>query len=157
MVPRQRVWVSFTRITMLNSIHSKAIRLTHPCILSSVHSHCISELHQPNNFEIYRTSKECCDAHYSGSSTCLQDSKDSHDPFPWPIHFPGTQPWTRPFAPGEAEDHWGTEASHRDHFFPDLINKRNCVRGNNYEHWMAEEGFAAHYLFQEATDCCEKW
>ena len=118
----------------------------------SLHSHCLSELHQPNNFEIYRTSKECCDEHFSSSSACLQDSKNSHDPFPWPIHFPGTEPWTRPFALHVAEDYWGTA-----HWFPDLINKLNCVRGSNYENWMMMDGFEAYYLFNNAEDCCEKW
>jgi len=118
--------------------------------------HCLSQLHQPNNFEIYRTSKECCDEHFPSSSNCLQDSKDSHDPFPWPIHFPGL-PTHRPFEPFVAEDHWGTEASHVARFFPDLINKLNCVYGNNYENWMTTEGFEEHYLFVNSTECCDLW
>jgi hypothetical protein len=121
-------------------------------------------LHQPNNFEIYRTAKECCDEHYSGSSTCVQQSKEEHDPFPWPIHFPGTQPWSRPFAPEEIEGegtnnehHWGTEAGNQGRWFPDLINQLNCVWGNNYEEWMTNEGFEEDYLFLGYEDCCEKW
>jgi len=117
--------------------------------------HCLSELHQPNNFEIYRTAKECCDAHFS-SSSCLQESKDSHDPFPWPVHFPGL-PTHRPFSPHTAEDHWGTEASHENHWFPDLTNKLNCVWGRNYENWMQEDGFDKYYLFPNGTACCETW
>ena len=112
-------------------------------------------MHQPNHFEIYRTSKECCDAHFG--SSCLETSQASHDPFPWQIHFPGTEPYTRPFAPDEAAGHSGTEASHRQVWFPDLINRGNCVYGSNYEHWMNEEGFGPHYLFQEPDDCCKKW
>ncbi|KAL7532720.1 hypothetical protein ACHAWF_004220, partial [Thalassiosira exigua] len=71
-------------------------------------------------------------------------------------HFPDT-PEHRPFAPHEAEDDWATEASHRARWFPDLINKMNCVYGRNYEHWMAEDGFDAEYLFTNATACCDKW
>ena len=41
--------------------------------------HCVSELHQPNNFEIYRTSKECCDEHYGGSADCITKSKAEHE------------------------------------------------------------------------------
>lgn len=101
--------------------------------------HCKSELHQPNNFEIYRTSKECCDEHFSRSSSCLEDSKNSHAPFPWPIHFPGTDEH-RPWSPPNAAHDWATQANHRTAWFPDLIGKLNCVRGKNYENWMQEEG-----------------
>ena len=75
-------------------------------------------MHQPNNFEIYRTRKECCDAHYGGSEDCMVKSQhregphQGNNPFPWAIHFTGTEPWTRPFAPPEAENHWGTQADH---------------------------------------------
>ena len=130
-------------------------RTAHSYFLSSS-SHCKSELHQPNNFEIYRTSKDCCVTHFPGSSTCLQKSKDSHPPFPWPIHFPGLDTH-RPFGPLQAENFWGTEASHTVKWFPDLINKLNCVNGRNYEKWMATEGFDEHYLFSNSEACCEKW
>ena len=113
-------------------------------------------MHPPNSFEISRTSMECCNESFPGSSTCNQESKDSAAPAPWPIHFPGT-PEYRPFAPTTAEDIWGTEASHRTVWFPDLINKLNCVRGKNYENWMQTEGFETFYLFDNETDCCEKW
>jgi len=109
-------------------------------------------MHQPNHFEIYRTSLECCEAHFSSSSTCLQDSKDSHAPFPWP----GTE-GERPFAPGDAASEWSTVGSHRKSYFPDLVNKLNCVYGSNYEHWMTEGGFGDFYLFQDAEECCKKW
>lgn len=92
--------------------------------------HCMSEMHQPNNFEIYRTKKECCKEHYASQvdecitkSTHMEGPHQGNDPFPWAIHFPGTKPWVRPFAPNEAENHWGTEASHRNTWFPDLHNK----------------------------------
>ena len=141
---------SFLPGKIIFSLHNY---LTH-FSLCSLQSHCLSEMHQPNNFEIYRTTKECCEAHFPSSFTCLQDSKDSHDPFPWPIHFPGS-PEHRPFAPPVADDHWGTEA--RARWFPDLINKLNCVRGRNYENWMQTDGFEAYYLFENSEDCCEKW
>jgi len=134
-----------------------------PWFPSQEKGYCLSELHQPNNFEIYRTAKECCDEHYGGSSQCLEKSKHftreqtQHDPMPWPIHFPGTTPWVRPFAPAEAENIWGTEASHRARWFPDLVGKLNCVNGRNYENWMQEEGFEEEYLFSNSEDCCEKW
>ncbi len=119
--------------------------------------HCTSVLHQPNNLlKIYRTSRECCDESLPHSSSCLQESNDSHAPFPWPIHFPGT-PEHRPFAPPIAKNTWGTDASHKVHWFPDLINKLNCVSGSNYENWMQSEGFKSHYLFDNATLCCETW
>lgn len=44
--------------------------------------------------------------------------------FPWQIHFPGTDEH-RPFAPYETAGDWGTQASHRVAWFPDLINKLN--------------------------------
>ena len=72
------------------------------------------------------------------------------------LYFPGT-PEHRPFAPPVAEHDWSTEASHSVKYFPDLINKLNCVRGSNYENWMQTEGFEDHYLFDSADDCCEKW
>lgn len=112
-------------------------------------------MHQPNHFEIYRTSIECCAEHFPGSS-CVEDSKNSADPFPWQIHFPGTDEH-RPFAPYETAGDWGTQASHRVAWFPDLINKLNCVRGSNYENWMTEEGFGEHYLFDHSKECCKKW
>ena len=119
--------------------------------------HCRSEVNQPNKFEIYRTAQECCDEQFTGSATCLQASNDSHAPFPWPIHFPWT-PGHRPFAPPEAKNIWGTEPSHTAQYFPDLINKQNCVRGNNYENWMQTDGFQGLYLFgNNATRCCQKW
>jgi len=113
-------------------------------------------MHQPNNFEIYRTSKECCDAHYSGSSTCLAESKASHDPFPFPNHFPGTSEF-RGYAEPIAVDTWGTEASNEQRWFPDLFGKLNCVFGSNYENWMSEDGFRQEYLSGTFEDCCERW
>jgi len=113
-------------------------------------------MHQPNNFEIYRTSKECCDAHYSGSSACLAESKASHDPFPFPNHFPGTSEF-RGYSEPVAVDIWGTEASHNRRWFPDLIGKLNCVFGSNYENWMSEDGFRQEYLSGTFEDCCERW
>ena len=115
-------------------------------------SYCKSEMHQPNHFEIYRTSPECCKAHFPSSSTCLQDSKDSHAPFPFPAW-----PRQRPYSPGDAASDSGTESSHGVRWFPDLINKLNCVRGSNYENWMTTEGYEAYYLFTNSTLCCEKW
>jgi hypothetical protein len=113
-------------------------------------------MHQPNHFEIYRTSGECCEEHFGGSDTCVAKSDASHAPFPFPIHFPGTDEH-RPFAPDEAQDPWGTDASHQPFWFPDLINKLNCVYGNNYENWYQDDGFEAHYLFSNSTACCEQW
>ena len=121
--------------------------------------YCKSELHQPNNFEIYRTAKECCDEHFGGSAACMNNAKTvgkGHAPFPWPIHFPGT-PEYREFRPLEAEHHWGTEAGNGVAWFPDLHNKRNCVWGNNYENWMSEDGFGDWYLFNSSATCCEAW
>ncbi|KAL3760452.1 hypothetical protein ACHAWU_005987, partial [Discostella pseudostelligera] len=66
-------------------------------------------------------------------------------------------PEHRPFAPPIAKNTWGTDTSHKVHWFPDLINKLNCVSGNNYENWMQSEGFKSHYLFDNATRCCETW
>jgi hypothetical protein len=109
-------------------------------------------MHQPNNFEIYRTSPECCNTHFPSSSTCLQDSKDSHAPFPFPAH-----PRQRPYSPEDAASDSGTEASHSVRWFPDLINKLNCVRGRNYENWMTTEGYEAYYLFADSTLCCKQW
>ena len=83
-------------------------------------------------------------------------SKDSHSPFPWPIHFPGT-PEHVTYRPQEAENHWGTEAGNGFAWFPDLHNKANCVQGNNYEDWMSENGYNDWYLFGSAEKCCEKW
>mmetsp|Transcript_1468 Transcript_1468/g.2820 ORF Transcript_1468/g.2820 Transcript_1468/m.2820 type:complete len:733 (-) Transcript_1468:83-2281(-) len=138
---------------------------------------CLSEMHQPNNFEIYRTAKECCTAHYSGKvDSCVFESQNLHirtvgdvlhlrdngghpvgsGPYPWPIHFPGTENH-RPFAPPEAREHWMTEASHRARWFPDMHNKLNCVFGDNYENWMQEDGFAENYLSKTSEDCCERW
>ena len=77
--------------------------ISHPCTLfltwSSLyrHSYCKSEMHQPNNFEIYCTSPECCNTHFSSSSTCLQDSNDLHARFPFPEH-----PRQRPYSPEDA-------------------------------------------------------
>ena len=45
--------------------------------------HCRSEMHPTQQFDIYRTSGQCCDANFAGSSTCVQESKDSHPPFAW--------------------------------------------------------------------------
>jgi len=121
--------------------------------------YCKSELHQPNNFEIYRTAKECCDEHFGGSTACMDNAKTvgkGHAPFPWPIHFPGT-PEYREFRPPEAENHWGTEAGNDVAWFPDLNNKKNCVWGNNYEDWMSKNGFGDYYLFGSSENCCEKW
>ena len=54
--------------------------------------HCRSEMHPTQQFDIYRTSGQCCDAHFAGSSTCVQESKDSHPPFAWvsplSVHLP---------------------------------------------------------------------
>ena len=132
--------------------------ISHPCTLfltwSSLyrHSYCKSEMHQPNNFEIYRTSPECCNTHFPSSSTCLQDSKDSHAPFPFPAH-----PRQRPYSPEDAASDSGTEGSHSVRWFPDLINKLNCVRGRNYENWMTTEGYEEYYLFADSTLCCKLW
>lgn len=49
------------------------IIVSHTSLTPSIHSHCISELHQVNNFEIYHTSKECCDENFPSSSACLQE------------------------------------------------------------------------------------
>ena len=118
--------------------------------------HCRSEMHQVNQFQIYRTAKECCDEHFGGRRKCLKTSKDSHPPFPWPMHFPGT-PEYEAYRPQEAENHWGTEAGNAVAWFPDLLNKANCVQGDNYENWMSENGYNDSYLFGTAEKCCEKW
>merc|ERR1719223_1927624 len=131
---------------------------------------CKSMLHQPNEFEIYRTAKECCDEHYGGSTDCMTKAKtvgEGHAPFPWPIHFPGTSEH-RPHRPYEAENWWGTEAgngspdnhlhSYSKKWFPDLVNKQNCVYGANYEDFMSEEdAFRDEYLFTTSENCCQKW
>jgi len=118
--------------------------------------HCLSEMHQPNKFEIYRTASECCKEHYGGSAICLTKSKASHDPFAWPIHFPGTDEY-RANRQSDPEELWGTDASNIGRWFPDQINELNCKWGNNYENWMTEDGFAPYYLFSNSEDCCEKW
>ena len=105
-------------------------------------------MHPTQQYEIYRTAQECCDEHFGGS-TCLQKSQDSHAPFPWPIHFPGT--------PEHRQDSPDSEVYRQTFFFPDLHNKLNCVQGRNYESWMLEDGFPEHYLFMDGDECCEKW
>ena len=45
--------------------------------------HCRSEKYPSQRFQIYRTSGRCCDAHFGGTSACVQKSKDSHPPFAW--------------------------------------------------------------------------
>ena len=42
-------------------------------------------------------------------------------------------------------------------WYPDLYNKLNCVQGKRYEAWMADEGFAEHYLFSDSNECCGYW
>lgn len=145
-----------------------------PWFPSPDESRCLSQVHQPNNFEIYRTAGMCCDEHFRGNADCEAESKNPHmrtvgselhlrddgphsaDPNPWPIHFPGTENH-RPWAPLEAENHWGTENSHINRWFPDSHNKMNCVYGRNYENWYQDEGFIEFYLFRDAEDCCEAW
>ena len=147
LVPRQRVWVS---LTFTLKAYFIARPISEP--VGSVYCrYCKSEVNQPNKYEIYRLAQECCDKQFPGSSTCLQDSNDSHAPFPWPVLY-------RPNAPPVAKNIWGTEASHTTQWFPDLINKQNCVRGNNYENWMQTDGFQGLYLFgNNSTNCCKKW
>jgi len=111
--------------------------------------HCRSEMHPTQQFDIYRTSGQCCDAHFAGSSTCVQESKDSHPPFAWPAHFPGT-PEYRQYSPPE-------QINRGVMWYPDLHNMLNCVRGKRYEVWMSDEGFAEHYLFSDANGCCSYW
>ena len=152
-VPRPGDWVSFI-IIWKSQIFPECQSETADSI--HVNSHCLSKMSQPNKFEIYRTSKECCSEHFPGSTSCIQDSIDSHPRFPWPIHFPGMSNY-RPIGPPNAANNWGTDASHTVQWFPDLINKQNCVRGRNYEHWMQTDGFAGLYLFDNSTNCCKKW
>ncbi|EJK69569.1 hypothetical protein THAOC_09158, partial [Thalassiosira oceanica] len=68
---------------------------------------CKSKEHQPNEFEIYRTTKECCDEHFGGSADCM--TKSDH----------------RPFQPLEAVNWWGTDVGNSAKWFPDLFNKKN--------------------------------
>jgi len=98
---------------------------------------------------IFRTSKQCCEVHFNTSATCLQESKDSHPPFPWPIHFPGTAEY-RNFLPPD-------ERGRSNVWFPDLHNELNCVFGRNYEAWMGDNGFSDFYLFPDPRNCCKKW
>ena len=119
-----------------------------PWFPDTIDGYCKSEMHPTQQYEIYRTAKECCDEHFGGS-TCLQKSQDSHAPFPWPIHFPGT--------PEHRQDSPDGEVNRQTFFFPDLHNKLNCVQGRNYESWMLEPGYLEHYLFIDGDECCELW
>lgn len=104
-------------------------------------------MHIPNKFELYRTAQQCCEDRFPNSASCTSDSKAQYEI--------GTG--FNMQYPTDAENHWGVEESHTEKWFPDLINKRNCVQGRNYENWMNAEGFQEEYLFNDALDCCEKW
>ena len=106
-------------------------------------------MHQPYQVQIYRKSSQCCDAQFPGSTSCLQASINSHARFPFPgIMGDVIGPLvSRPYSPTGQQVRW----------FPDLTNRKNCVRGRGYEKWMTTEGFAPYYLFTNATLCCEKW
>ena len=114
-----------------------------PWFPDRIAGHCKSEMHMTETYEIYRTSVECCETHFSGSSTCLQASKDSHAPFPFPSYK------VRPNAP--------PPGNRKRYYFPDLSNKLNCVRGRNYEEWMMTDGYEEYYLFDDSSDCCAMW
>ena len=118
--------------------------------------HCVSDYHIPNQFEIYRSAKECCQEHYGGSSQCLTDSKTPGIGFIERLNgFPNT---TNFYAPVEAEYLWQSERGQPEMWFPDLYGKQNCVFGSNYEHWMNENAEVRdEYLHGTSANCCEKW
>ena len=115
--------------------------------------YCKSEMHIPNEFEIYRSAKDCCQEHFGGSAQCVTDSKNlganSRS-----SEFPDTSNY---YAPVEADNAWQTEQGQEPKWFPDLYNKRNCVYGSNYESWMNDEDFRESYLSKTSTRCCENW
>lgn len=99
-------------------------------------------MHLSQQYEIYRTASECCEAHFKGSSTCLDDSRASHVPYPWPIY------QVRGDSPPPGKD---------SKWYPDLSNKINCVYGKRYDEWMAADGYDTYYLFPSSTKCCDMW
>lgn len=98
-----------------------------------------------NEHEIYRTAQACCEDNFAGSSTCAYDSlavwgHPSNAAYP---------PWL-PANPNAVN-------TNPPKYFPALGDNNNCIRGNNYEEWMAEEGFSDFYLFDDGSDCCKMW
>lgn len=98
-----------------------------------------------NEHLIYRTAKECCEVNFAGSSSCEYDSMAV-----W------GHPSNAAYPPWAPSSHASVN-SNPQMFFPDLSDNNNCVRGNNYESWMAEEGFSDFYLFADGSDCCKMW
>lgn len=124
-----------------------------PWFPDAMAGHCRSEMHPSQQFQIYRTSGKCCAAHFGGSSACAQKSEDSHPPFLWPVHFPGTPEYGQHLSPEEQGRGIGREIV----WYPDLKNELNCIQGRDYEPWMSGKGFAEYYLFPDADDCCAYW
>ena len=69
-----------------------------------------------------------------------------------PAHFPGTPEYGQ-LSPEEERQGIGREIL----WYPDMKKELNCIQGRNYEAWMLSEGFAEHYLFPVADDCCAIW
>lgn len=88
-------------------------------------------------YELYRTSQACCEKHFARSPSCKANSDAAYPPQVTPIGSPEN---TNPLK-----------------YFPDLSDTQNCVLGRNYDSWMSETGFAAYYLFDNASDCCKMW
>lgn len=118
--------------------------------------YCESEFHIPNEFEIYRTAKQCCDEHYGGSAQCVTDSKTPGKGYIAPMNeFPDGY---NNYAPVEADYLWQSVRGQEPHWYPDLYGQQNCVYGSDYEHWMNEnKEIRDQYLHGTANNCCEKW
>lgn len=70
-----------------------------------------------------------------------------------PVHFPGTPEYGQHLSPEEQGRGIGREIV----WYPDLNYELNCIQGRHYEAWMSGKGFAEHYLFPVAGDCCAYW
>ena len=130
---------------------------------------CETKTDLVNEPEIYRTAKACCEENFPGSASCEYDSLAvwGHPSnagelfFGFCLLFSLKNVLTTaliliaypPWAPVGSND----ANSKPQWFFPDLSDNNNCLRGNNYEDWMLEEGFSDYYLFVSGDDCCKMW
>jgi insulin receptor substrate 1 len=88
---------------------------------------CVSDMLGEDQTQIYRTANDCCTAEFSGSASCVTDSKNP------------------------------TVVVKPSYYYPDQHNKGSCVFSSLYDDWMNATGYSEYYLFTDGAACCSLW
>ena len=99
---------------------------------------CVSTVNLSGQYNIHRTSTQCCEKHFSYLDTqgCVEESEQSVE---------------------DAKDDQEQVALRPYFYYPDIYGRDNCIYNNMYYEWMMALIVCDDYLFPSMEDCCSKW